>query len=246
MNLGPRRVLGCAFLLAALASPRAEAAELTFNLVAEEDWLAGRTEPDRFIPGQVLLYPVGSYQPWRVVETGRPVDLPAGEWTWIAEAPGWAAVLASALGVDAEGDPPPRKVVTPVVPACKIYVADREGLRRLERLDLVSLDRGAAYPLVGGVREEAWVPAGRVLTYGVGARGLSGISRPFHCAASVETEVELPAPPPPGRQDLMVSVRLPGSLNPPAPVAKRPAAQPPPAVSAAPRIELTAVPSRAD
>ena len=76
MNLGPRRVLGCAFLLAALASPRAEAAELTFNLVAEEDWLAGRTEPDRFIPGQVLLYPVGSYQPWRVVETGRPALVP--------------------------------------------------------------------------------------------------------------------------------------------------------------------------
>ncbi|MEM7482825.1 MAG: carboxypeptidase-like regulatory domain-containing protein [Acidobacteriota bacterium] len=182
---------------------------MSFHLVAEDDWNAGRLGPEHFLPdGEVFLYRVGTFEPAIVGPLNEKLEVPPGEWSWIAEGPGYVSVLAGVLPVTEEGAASER-LVWHAVPACQVRVEEATDFRRLTRLDLVSLDHGAVYPLVPGVREQAWVPAGKILAYGVTVRGLDGIASPRRCPAGAAISFGVPSPPPPGRQSLMGTALLP-------------------------------------
>ncbi|MEM7050322.1 MAG: hypothetical protein AAF604_11720 [Acidobacteriota bacterium] len=197
--------LRSATLLLALAAWPAGAAEVQFHLVAQADWEAGRLDPEHYLPvGEVFLYRLGSYEPEIVAPLNEPLAVPPGEWTWVAEAPGFVSIQAGAFAVTEE-ESPAKALVWEGIPACQVTVSALLDFRRLDRLDVVSLPHGAAFPLVPKVKERAWVPAGRFLTYGVTRGGLTGVSAIRSCAASESVAVAPPPPPAVGRQALLWS-----------------------------------------
>lgn len=188
--------------------------EVTFSFVPESQWEPDHLSPELYLPeGFVYLYRVGFYEHEHLVEFNRPIELPAGDWAWIGEAPGFVTVAAGLLSISGE-ETSSRRIVWPVAPACRVELQADESVLRLDRLDVVSLARGAVYPLVPGIKHHTWVPAGRFLSYSVGSRGLVGISEPATCIAGEELVISLPAAPPRGKQDLMVSVEHPEATAP--------------------------------
>ncbi len=196
-----------------LVGSPAGAVELTVHLVPESEFAADRITPETFLTeGEILLYRTGTYAPALRSPLNEPLAIPPGEWTWIGEAPGFVTASAGVLTVR-EGEERAVRLVWPAVPACRIAAREGEDFRRLRRLDVVSLDRGATYPLLPGERPAAWVPAGRFLAYGVGARGLEGIARPSRCGAGQRLEIEAPSPPPRDLQDLLLPITLPEDVD---------------------------------
>ena len=185
---------------------------VVFELVPESAWTAGRPDPAAALEtGRVFLYRVGEdAEPDLVLPAGEPVQVPPGDWSWIAEADGHVTTEGGVLRAgDARPGAPPKTIVWPVVPACRAVLAEDEDWGPLHRLDLVSLTRSATYPVHPRHRRGLWVPAGRLLAYGVGPTGLTGIDSLGACEAGETVRVPPPAPPDRGHQDFLLPVRPP-------------------------------------
>ncbi|HSL83798.1 MAG TPA: carboxypeptidase-like regulatory domain-containing protein [Thermoanaerobaculia bacterium] len=200
-----RPALCAAFLLLSPAAVEAQPARVTFELVPAEAWVDGRPDLRRtLLEGWVSLYRVGAAEPEVTVPVGQAREVPDGEWLWIAESPGYVSTVTGTLKA---GTGMERTLVWPVVPACHVTLSDDPGWWGVARFDVVSIEHGATFPVHPSSRRELWVPAGEVIAYGVGPRGLLGIDRLEGCRPS--SRVEVPPPSPPGRdsQDLMVSAQ---------------------------------------
>lgn len=188
---------------------------LTFELVPTERWdhldgpigqgLAG---------GTVYLYRPGAFMPELSGPADRALAVPHGVWYWAAETEGWVSSFTSPLIVAAEGEAiRQRSFVIPMVPACRLAASDDPRWSRLERVDVVSLDEHAVYPLVWRHRKEVWVPAGRYLAYAVAGGAVSGISAVESCVQGERQELAVPEPPARDRQSLLATLRLPDGLD---------------------------------
>lgn len=201
-------VVACA--LGFVVAAAAEAATIRFSLV-EKDALERdpRTAPP--LPqGTVHLFRVGESLAAIAVPVEAVVDVPAGSWTWVAEAPGWVSVDAGVLRVAAEEprNVVPRRIVWPVVPACRVTLGSAAEWKGLERVDVVSIDRSAVFPLRPPQRTSGWIPAGRFLVYTVRNSRIVELSEPRACRASDEVALRRPLPPPPGRMAVVATARV--------------------------------------
>jgi hypothetical protein len=222
LALGPERrsrtqgLLWGLCLVFFLATPVGAAThEVTFYLVPEAEWQNGSPSPQSFLPeGTVLLYRPGDYEPELTLSANERHEIPSGTWYWIAESPGYVSVASGAINAPEAGPALRKNIVWPMVPACELNLgeANWEGV---QRLDAVSLDRQALFPVTPQRRQRLWIPEGRYLTYSVGARGIQGISRIERCKTPETVEVKRPGAPPPDRQALVVSALFPeGAIDP--------------------------------
>ncbi|MCP4660779.1 MAG: hypothetical protein GY856_35705 [bacterium] len=122
------------------------AKELVFHLVPLQYWGHPEGYREKSLPtGTVRLYKVGSHEPGLLAKVNEPVTIPQGQWTWIAEAPGFVSVAAGSVNVGEEcratGKPHPFYMW--VVPACSLLLDDSRGWSSIQRLDMVSLSYGA-------------------------------------------------------------------------------------------------------
>lgn len=184
---------------------------MTFHLVPEQAWTAGKPRLEKALPeGEVYLYREGGNVPELVAKAGEPLEVPAGRWVWIAEAPGYVSVETGLLSVVRDSpEVEPRNIVWAVVPACRVRLNADPRWSGLQRLDVISLSRGSTHPIHPLRRREIQVPAGDLIVYSVGSRGLVGMERLGPCKHAEEIVVEPPAPPGPGRQSLMASFQAP-------------------------------------
>lgn len=165
---------------------------VTFLLVPQEAWDRGRPDMARVVgEGTVFLYREGDEEPRLTAAAGEPVVLPRGRWIWTAQAPGYATVSAGVLNNDGGLDG--KRIVWPVVPACRVSMSDTADWAPVHRLDVVSVRYGATQPLKPSRLRDAWIPAGELLAYSVGSRGLIGIRRLGACRQGEEVEVSPPA-----------------------------------------------------
>ncbi|MFW6012276.1 MAG: hypothetical protein ACOC92_01030 [bacterium] len=173
-------------------------------------------DPAQALPdGQVFLYREGAYLPELILQANEPGRVPPGTWVWTAEAEGYASVVAGTLKIPPDLEQADTKtIVWPVVPACLLVLDADAEWSGVHRLDAVSVTSDAVYPVDPDHRRELWVPAGRLLAYAVGARGLQGIEDLGQCAQHQVVDVAPPAPPGPSRQDLLVTAHLPDELSP--------------------------------
>lgn len=210
----PTRAVLLVLLLAIGLVRAVSGQEITFHLVPEDAWQDEKTRPEAILPdGKVYLFAEGSYEPAAVFPVNIPYRLEPGNWLWVAEAPGYVSVGSGALriGPKTAGE---KRLLWPVVPACRIDFSPAGDWVGVQRLDLVSLDRAAVYPVIPGQRPFAWVPAGRFLAYTVGPRGLLGIAPPEACQQSEDLPLAPPPSPRRGLQDLLVRLRLPDGFEP--------------------------------
>ncbi|NJL27326.1 MAG: hypothetical protein HC897_05255 [Thermoanaerobaculia bacterium] len=187
----------------------AHAHEISFQLVPERAWNEGRPASESFLPvGQIFLFRHGRDRPELVLEANTFGEVPPGDWYWIAEAPGYVSVVGGLLQLPREGESARKAIVWPVVPACELDLsaARWEGVTRL---DAVSLDREATYPVLPSQRSRFSIPAGKFLFYTLDARGLAAITRPASCRSGEVIALHRPGPPALEKQDLMISARLP-------------------------------------
>lgn len=187
---------------------------LTVRIVPAERWddPAGPVGHE-LTGGRVAFYRSGAYEPEIVGPAGGAVVLPPGLWYWVAEADGWVSSVTNPLPVPSGGGIERRSLVVPMVPACRLAASDDARWPRLERVDVVSLDEHAVYPLVWRHRRELWVPAGRYLAYAVSGGTLSGISGIETCVQGERKDLPVPEPPPRDRQSLVAGLRLPEALD---------------------------------
>ncbi|MCP4550408.1 MAG: carboxypeptidase regulatory-like domain-containing protein [bacterium] len=161
--------------------------------------------------GTVRLYKVGSHEPGLLAKVNEPVTIPQGQWTWIAEAPGFVSVAAGSVNVDEEcratGKPHPFYMW--VVPACTLLLDESRSWSSIQRLDMVSLSYGAVYPLNPESSRVIQVPAGGYLAYTIVANRLFSIGLPDSCRTEEKKAVVFPAPPRDDRQALMAHLLLP-------------------------------------
>ena len=164
---------------------------------------------ESFLPkGTIQLYRVGTYTPELVFEANVATPVPAGQWTWIAEAPGYVSSSTGLLHVvGATGEPEARKIVWTVVPSCDVDLSG-DDWSGVTRFDTVSLDAGATYPVDPRRRQRLQVPAGPIIGYAVGARGLLGLTNIGPCPAGETLQLPRPFPPAGAREDWMIHVSL--------------------------------------
>lgn len=183
----------------------AQQALITFELVPSDAWVDGRPDPSRMLSeGWVYLYREGSSQPEITLQVSQAQTVPDGRWVWIAEAPGYVSTITGTL---IAGRGMEKNLIWPVVPACRVTLSDDPRWKGVSRFDLVSIEHAATFPIFPSSRQELWVPAGEVIAYGVGPRGLIGIERLEGCKPSSQVEAPPPAPPARDAQDLMVSAQ---------------------------------------
>ncbi len=201
--------------LAHLSPVLAESASFEFRLVPRSDWQPHGEQNAAVLPeGRILLYREGSYTPERIVPANEVSKIPAGNWVWIAEAEGFVSVVGGTLKIPSHVEQPQPKVLYwPVVPACRVVLDPSANWAGVQRLDVVSVTQDAVYPVVPTNRREAWVPAGRLLSYGVGTRGLQGIDDLGHCTQGQMVTISPPAPPDAYHQELMVTAYLPAAAS---------------------------------
>lgn len=185
---------------------------VTFQLVPSERWHPD--DPAGMKPlstGKVSLYREGSDVPGLVLDVGEGARVPPGKWTWVAESDeGYVSVDAGTVNIpDGDETLPPRLIYWPVEPACQIVLSSDRAWRGVQRLDVLSVSRSSVYPTDPSRRRDLWAPIGDLLGYGVGARGLLGISRLGTCSHREVLEIEPPSPPDAEHQELMVTVTLP-------------------------------------
>lgn len=182
--------------------------EIEFRLVPSSGQVGGEEEADASDPreyltdGVVHLYRAGSFEAELTVPINIPVEVPSGKWTWVGEAPGYVTVGSGILNL---GDEAVKKaVVWPAVPACALKVSQREW-QGISRLDVVSLDYDATFVFDVGERNRLPVPAGRLIAYTVGSRGVEAISPLLQCEENTSRPLDRPSPPAADRQDFMVT-----------------------------------------
>lgn len=196
-------------LLVGVSATVSRAHEISFQLVPEKAWNDGRPASGSSLPaGQIYLFRHGRDLPELVLEANTFGEVPPGDWHWIAEAPGHVSVVGGLLQLPQESESVRKTIIWPVVPACELDLsaARWEGVTRL---DAVSLDRNATYPVLPSQRSRFLIPAGRFLVYTLDARGLAAISRPTVCRHGEQVPLRRPEPPALDKQDLMISARLP-------------------------------------
>ncbi|MCB1037463.1 MAG: hypothetical protein KDD47_26770, partial [Acidobacteria bacterium] len=128
----------------------------------------------------MLLYRPGTYEPELILPANQPAELPSGTWHWLDQAPGFVSVVGGSLNAPREGPPLRKNIVWPVVPACELDLSEASW-GGVERLDAVSLERQAVFPVAPQKRTSLWIPAGRFLAYTVGARGIQAVSAIRRC-----------------------------------------------------------------
>jgi len=186
--------------------------EVTFHLVPEAAWNDGRPATAQFLPeGRIFMFRSGSYEPERILDANRPQEVPSGDWYWIAESSGYVSVVAGGLRL-AGGEPLRKTILWPVAAACQLDLSEARW-NGVVRLDAVSLDRGATYPVTVKERKRLWIPAGRFLTYTVDGRGIAAVSDVESCLPGAVHHLQRPQPPPAGEQDLVISTTLPETGN---------------------------------
>jgi len=209
-----------ALYLGITRSTEAVGQEVHFFLAPEADWANGEPPESALLEtGSVYLYRSGDYRPSRILKAGshRPIEpiepIEPGTWHWIAEAPGYVSTEVGALSIRAGAEPFVKNIVWPVVPACTLRLGPAKDWQGVTRIDFVSLDRNAVYPLVPQDRTELQIPAGAYLLYTVTARGPGSISPVQRCEPREIRAVPRPEPPPPGRQHLMASATVPATYS---------------------------------
>ena len=201
--------LGAAGLVLWLLAPALFAEErhpeVTFLLIPKEHQSQLREE--HFLPeGTVRLYRRGTYTGALRLAANEPTPVPPGDWVWIAEAPGYVSVSSGLLRLGPQSES--KRLAWPVVPACELTLLP-DSWETLSRLDVVSLDYGATYPIYPRERPSFQVPAGRFLAYTVRGNALVAISQPLSCQANEQVTLTPPLPPDINRQALMVHATLP-------------------------------------
>lgn len=163
--------------------------ELRFRLVPEAAWNDGAYAASAVLAeSRVELYRSGRVESELVAIDGASVTLPEGRWRWLGEGPGWVTVATGEVEVAAapEGALEAHALAWPVVPACQIAAPDESIWRGVERIDYVSLDRHAVYPMARSQSRARFIPAGRYLAYSVGAGNLRSFSRVHACRPDLE------------------------------------------------------------
>jgi hypothetical protein len=209
--------VGWAAAGAGVAAPAGELERgrlITFRVAPTEAWddAAGPFD-DQIAGGSVSLFRPGAFVPELVEPIGAPFLLPPGRWVWVAEADGWVSSFTSAIDIPDEVLRGEKALLVPVVPACRLGASDDPRWSRLERVDVVSLEEHAVYPLVPRHRRELWVPAGRYLAYAVAGGAVTGISAIESCEQHERKELAVPEPPARQRQSFLVSLRLPEAVE---------------------------------
>jgi hypothetical protein len=186
--------------------------QATFQLVPSEAWprLSQVGEAAFLKEGEIRLYRLGASEPELQGRLGEALTVPAGEWTWIGEAPGFITTAAGVLLVP-EGAEGSKTIVWKAEPACRVTLGSK-AWPGVERVDFVSLDFGAIFPSLSTAGQELQVPAGKFLYYTSTARGLGAISRVQSCQPKESVEALAPDLPGAGHQDLMVIAKASGEL----------------------------------
>ncbi len=197
---------------------RADDFKVSFQLVpkrigAEE----GGYKPSAVLKsGRVFLYGPGDYAPSHVLDANSVYPIPPGSWQWIAESDeGYVSVVSGTIKVAGEVEPgespgPCHKtLVWPVVEACRIRLDSAAHWDAVTRLDIVSPQYSATFPVDPKKRDTLWVPAGGLLAYSVGRHGLIGIDGLGECSHREEKTIGPPAPPAGDKQEFLVHVTLP-------------------------------------
>jgi len=192
-----------------------EGLPLTFLLVPVDRWdTAGGPLGHELSEGTVRLYRVGTYEPEIETPAGESVVIPPGDWVWVAEAPGFVSTFTNLLSVPPGRLQPDRRFAVPMTPACLIELPHDRRWRAVERLDVVSLDEAAVYPIQPSRRSRFWIPEGSHLAYTVRHGELVAISPIGFCRQHDTVALPVPEPPANGLQSLLVSARLPESFEP--------------------------------
>lgn len=220
VSLGPLAIF---FLLVPLissaqTSPEPPFAEeglvMTFHLVPVEYWDAPAGPYGHDLPaGTVRLFRQGTYRPEVSGKAGEPLYVPPGTWVWTAEAPGYVSTFTNVLRVGEDGPLDERDFTVPMTPACVVSLSEDRRWGTLDRLDVVSLDEAAVYPVLPAEDRELWIPQGSHLAYGVNRGGITGIGPIGFCRQNQRIELAPPEPPAPDRQSMLVSVGFPEALE---------------------------------
>jgi hypothetical protein len=217
--LTPRLLLTFLILLL-LPAPAAEAQiKITFRVVPEALWQDRSQNREHTLPsGKVFLYRAGSYSPEIVATVNEPSLVTPGQWLWISEAEDgqgglYVSVVSGRIHYPEGAEPYDKGLVGPVVPACKVDVGPATEWQGVTRLDAVSLDRNAVYPVVVRERRSFHVPEGRFLVYTVDEEGVTAISPVQTCGAGETVRLSRPTPPTADAQNVMVSVQIPEGME---------------------------------
>lgn len=146
----------------------------------------------------------------RTVPLNRAVELPAGEWQWHAEAPGFITVGWNVVSTG-PGAPPTQKAVAPAAPACSVEPRREPRLGTFRRFEVVALEEASLYRFDLPERAAFPVPSGRFFLVGYGPQGLIGISGPHLCSPPENLVLALPSPPKAEHHALLVKLRLPAT-----------------------------------
>lgn len=189
-----------------------QAHEITFELIPAELLGPHRKAEDRqfLSDGTIRLYRRGTSRPFLEANVGKAVAVPAGEWTWIGEGPGFVTTSAGVLHLP-KGPSRARTIVWPVERACTVELAGRPWTGA-ERVDFVSIPFGSTYLKFPDDTRTLQIPAGEFLYYTVTPRGPGAISEALSCTPEERVPVVEPGLPSRGRQDVMVIARGEGEL----------------------------------
>lgn len=189
--------------------PFAEGWAMTFDLVPVHFWDAPEGPYGHELgTGTVRLYRQGSYEVELTGQAGEPMHIPPGTWLWTAESPGFVSTMTNLIRVP-EGTRDERGLIVPMTPACLVSLSEDRRWQALDRLDVVSIDEAAVYPVVPDEDRDFWIPRGNHLAYGVDNGTIRGISSIGFCKQHDEVALGYPEPPAADKQSLVVTARLP-------------------------------------
>ncbi|MEM8961450.1 MAG: hypothetical protein AAGD38_08235 [Acidobacteriota bacterium] len=177
--------------------------------VVPEPWATTEPVGHELVDGEVRLYRLGAWEPELTLPANVPVEVPVGEWAWVATADGYVSVASTPLFLEPGTETLEKRMVLPVVPACTVQLAGgREGWRGIDRVDVVSLAHGASFPHDPGAPRTLRVPAGEYVAYTVARGAIDGFVGPLLCRAGEVETLPRPGPPPAGSQSFMIHAML--------------------------------------
>lgn len=182
---------------------------LDFELVPVEHWDTSGSPAGNGVEGaRVHFYRPGDHSPSFSTSVEEPVALPVGRWYLVGEAPGWVTTHEISFQVR-QGERGGGGLVIPVMAACEVRLEKGAAWDAVDRLDVVSLTESVVYPLVPDERASTWVPAGRILTYGVAGEQITGLGAERRCEPGDHLSLAPPTSPAAGRQALIVEAKIP-------------------------------------